>query len=376
MSKSRTIILAASGATPSPEHKRFQTLLLKIEKARMQLGSWQDKLLLYGQAHQSQVQPLLQQLDQNRHRFALQLEQMQLGHKWSKADRASLSDLICSICADMLHSDGESDPEVKALYNRHATLDFDAEAKVHLEHLKSMVESVTGMDLGSDSAESFEDLMLRTKASMAEQQQQQEQEQAQDQAREAARRRKPPRQTAAQKRAEEDQRRSSQTVREVYRKLASALHPDRLPADMPAADRQQVIERMQRANAAYEAGDLLTLLELQLQIEQVDLAHASRMAAEQVRHLNKVLAGQLRELEAEIDGRQHAFCATYGVQTYRRLDPEKLNDLLQDEVKHLLAAQHELAHDRQLLDNNPAMVKKFLKQWRAQQRDPDWDLGF
>ena len=64
---------------------------------------------------------------------------------------------------------------------------------------------------------------------------------------------------------------------------------------------------MQRANAAYEAGDLLALLELQLQIEQVDLAHAANVAAEQVRHFNKVLAEQLRERGRGFETIEQAF---------------------------------------------------------------------
>ena len=180
----------------------------------------------------------------------------------------------------------------------------------------------------------------------------------------------------AQKRAEEDEQRISQTVREVYRKLASALHPDRLGADMPEAERQASTARMQRANAAYESGDLLALLELQLQIDQVDLAHAANVAAEQVRHFNKVLAEQLRELQAEIDGRQHAFCASYGLMTQTRLDPEQLGLLLKDETRALITAQTLLERDRRLLRRDLAQMKQFLRQWRAQQREQDWDLPF
>ncbi|HSQ72357.1 MAG TPA: J domain-containing protein [Rubrivivax sp.] len=185
--------------------------------------------------------------------------------------------------------------------------------------------------------------------------------------------RKPPRQTPAQKRAEEDAKRISQTVREVYRKLASALHPDRVDTDVPAAERASRTALMQRANAAYEAGDLLALLELQLQIEQVDLAHAANVAAEQVRHFNKVLVEQLRELEAEIDDRQLAFCASYGLLAERRLDPAKLGLVLKDEVRELAEAQAWLQRERRMMQGDPAQVKRRLKQWRAEQRalDPD-----
>ena len=125
---------------------------------------------------------------------------------------------------------------------------------------------------------------------------------------------------------------------------------------------------MQRANTAYEAGDLLALLELQLQIEQVDLAHAANVAADQVRHFNKVLAEQLRELEAEIDDRQLAFCASYGLMVERRLDPARLELLIKDEMREIAYAQAQLQRDRQLVKGEAAQVKRQLKQWRAEQR--------
>jgi len=131
--------------------------------------------------------------------------------------------------------------------------------------------------------------------------------------------------------------------------------------------------RMWYSAVSYEAGDLLALLELQLQIEQVDLAHAANVAAEQVRHFNKVLAEQLRELEAEIDDRQLAFCASYGMLAERRLDPAQLGLVLKDEVRDLAAAQAQLQRDRRLFKGDAAQVKRLLKQWRAMQRAADLD---
>jgi len=374
MDKRRSITLAASTQALSPEHKKFQTLLVKIDKARARLQSWQQNLPLFAQVHQQQVAPLRQRLGRSRFEWALQLEQLQLQHKWSKADRGTLSEMICDICGELLDASDDADEEVKALYARHTDVDFDTEGQQQLDQFKSVVESLTGVDLGDAPVQSAEELLQRAQASMD-----QEWEQAQrahEAHAERRRKTKAPRQTAAQKRAEEDERRISQTVREVYRKLASALHPDRMPAGTPAEERAAATARMQRANAAYEAGDLLTLLELQLQIEQVDMAHASRMAADQVRHFNKVLSGQLQELEAEIDGRQHAFSASYGLWLNRRLDPDKLIELIKEETRELDLLQLLLDQDRRRLGREPAQVKLFLKQWRLRQRDPDWDLGF
>lgn len=362
--------IAAAAARPaSPEHKRFQTLLGKIDKARQRLQAWQEQLPLFAQAHAARVAPLEAELRAARRAWAFELETLQGGQRWSRADAATLSEMICDICGGLLEADGEPDAELKALYNRHAEVDFDTQDQLHLDSMKAMLETMGGLDLGDDPVESAEDLLQRARAEMADQARQaQEAQQARP-----GRGRKPPRQTAAQKRAEEDARRISQTVREVYRKLASALHPDRVAAAVPAAERASRTALMQRANTAYEAGDLLALLELQLQIEQVDLAHAANVAAEQVRHFNKVLAEQLRELESEIDERQLAFCASYGLMAERRLDPARLDLLIKDEMREIAYAQAQLQRDRRLFKGDAVQVKRQLKQWRAEQRAAGFD---
>jgi hypothetical protein len=113
-----------------------------------------------------------------------------------------------------------------------------------------------------------------------------------------------------------------------------------------------------------------------LQIEQVDLAHAANVAAEQVRHFNKVLSEQLRELEAEIDDRQLAFCASFGLLAERRLDPSRLEPLLKDEMREITYAQAHLQRQRRLFKGDVAQVKRMLKQWRAERRATGFDDDF
>lgn len=373
MTARHTLTLAASAGNSSPEHKRFQTLRDKIAKARARLQAWQEQLPLFAQTYAAQVAPLQKQLAAERKAFALQLETLQLSHKWSRADKETLSEWICDLSGALLETADEPDPELKALYNRHSDTDFDSEAQQDLEAMKAMIETMGDLDLGDGPVESIEDLMHTARQQMA---QRAEEAQAHAASQAPPRACKPRRKTAAEKRAEEDAHRISQTVREVYRKLASALHPDRAPAGMGDADRAARTALMQRANSAYEASDLLTLLELQLQIEQVDLAQVAGVPAEQVRHFNKLLAEQLRELEAEMDERQDMFGASYGILLDRRVAPDKLGLLIKDEVRELLAAQLAVEHDRRLLRAGPAAVKPFLKQWRAQQREGDFDIRF
>ena len=355
---------AASAAGASPEHKRFKSLLEKIDKARERLRQWQEQAPQYAAAHAKRVQPLRDALMSGRRQWALELEQLLLSRRWSKADAETLTELICDFAGLLIESTDAPDPEMKALYARVAGIDVDAQAQQELAGLKAMMEEEMGLDLGDEPIESAEDLVTRAQAGMA-------QAQAAFEERRQARAGRKKKTSAAEQRAEQDRQRTSQTVREVYRKLAAALHPDRTPADASETQRQERSDAMARANAAYAAGDLLALLSLQLQIEQVDVAHAASVAADQVRHFNRLLAEQLAELEAEIDNRQGALCHGFGLIVERRLDPMKLGQLLQQEARGLEAAQHMLEQERRALRGPPAQTRRWLAQIRQQRREDE-----
>jgi hypothetical protein len=372
------IATAAAREQPaSPEHRRFKALLTKIEAARERLAAWQTQAPVFARTHAERVLPEHERLHAARRAWALELERIALGD-WAKPDRETLSRMVCELCGALLEAgepDAAPDEEIKAVYNRFAEVDYDTEARLQVQAMKAKLEAMGDIDLGSEPVHSVDELMERMQAEMARQREAAGMAAADGagagtgpdpHARRGSQRAKT--KTAAQRRAEEDARRISQTVREVYRKLAAALHPDRIGAEATTAERSERTALMQRANSAYEAGDLLALLTLQLQIEQVDVAHAASVAASQVKHFNKVLAEQLREIEAEIDERQMALCSSYGLVVHQRLKPEQLGALLKDELREIAAAAAELASEQRALRGAPAAARRWLKQKRAEMR--------
>ncbi len=360
------IARASTAAADTPERKRFAKLLQQIESARQRLAAWQENLPAFAAAYEAQVGPVNRRLAAARRAWAFEVEQVLLKGKWSRAERTTLGRLICELASANLN-DPETDPELLALHDRHAEVDHATGQQQQLDEMKNMLETMGGLDLGDDPAESAEELMQRARQQLAQQTAQRLQQQ------QAAAQAKPqrPRLSAAQKRAEEDARRVTQTVREVYRKLAAALHPDRAEPGATPEQQAQRHEQMARANAAYESGDLLALLSLQLQIEQVDIHKAATLAAEQVRHFNKVLAEQLREIEAEIAEREHAFMGTYGIAPMARPHPNKLGGFLKDEVREALTAELGLAREQRTLRGDPASARRLLKQLAAEYRFED-----
>jgi hypothetical protein len=358
-------LMPGGAALPqTPQHKRFRTLLERIEKARARLQAWQEGLPRFAQAHAAQIGPVMQRLDEARREWALELEQVLLAGRWSHAEKAVLERMILDIARALLGKTGGQDAELKALFNRLSDTDYDTEAARHLAAMKALLEERAGVDLADAEGTTVDELVRETQQRMAERARAEEAAEA-----ERPTHRKP--RTAAAKRAEAEASKASQSVRAVYRKLAALLHPDRAPADATDAQRQVRHEQMAQANAAYEAGDLLTLLTMQLRWEQVDLAQAAQVTDTQIQHFNKVLAQQLAEIDEEIRERETTFCSTYGYLPDRRPDPNKLNELLKDAMREALAAEATLAHDRRMLRSDPTGTRRLLKQLGQEQRQAD-----
>lgn len=382
-SDSLQITAQQPGIPLTPARKRFNTLIRQIEQSRQALAAWQDGIVAYRQSYASLLQPLQTQLLQGQRQWVHLLDAAIGKPGWTKAERGLLRELLCEAAGELLEGQGD-DPVLKALYDKHAELDFDTEQREAVRAMKDLAEMMTGLDLGDDDGlDSDEDLFKRMEQSVR-QQWAQKAADAADEADETAdapgagadrpsQRRSPgsggKRKTAAQQRREAEAQQVTQSVREIYRKLASALHPDR---QTDAAQREAHTALMQRVNQAYEAQDLLTLLELQLQIEQIDAGHMASASEAKVKHYNKVLGEQLAELKAEIESVEMTFRMEFGLHPGWGLNPAKLGLVLEQTRREwqadlaLRLQQHRTLEDQ-------AATKRWLKSVRKQRREEDFD---
>jgi hypothetical protein len=92
---------------------------------------------------------------------------------------------------------------------------------------------------------------------------------------------------------------------------------------------------MQQANQAYAEGNLLALLELQLEAEQVDAAHAAAADQRRLEHYVTVLQEQLADLQSETRRLEAGFRAAAGVAPGAGLQPRKADRLVSSEVQRL-----------------------------------------
>lgn len=93
------------------------------------------------------------------------------------------------------------------------------------------------------------------------------------------------------------EKRVNQSLKTVYLKIASMIHPDREPDE---TKKEQRTELLQRANQAYEQEDLFFLLKLQLEVEQSMQGSNKSLTADQVKYYQQALEAQSQALKQQI----------------------------------------------------------------------------
>jgi hypothetical protein len=176
---------------------------------------------------------------------------------------------------------------------------------------------------------------------------------------------------ARERRQEAEADRLKQSVRDIFRKLASELHPDREP---DAAERERKTALMQRVNVAYAANDLLGLLELQLEVEQLDQAGLDNLGEERIKQYNKILDGQLRELERESAGIEYAAAMEMGGEARGRLTPQTMLRCLRVDIAEMQAKLDAIAAELDRF-SDANKLKAWLKTYRPV-AEPDYDDAY
>ncbi|HNR10972.1 MAG TPA: J domain-containing protein [Nitrosomonas europaea] len=269
----------------------FQRLIRQIDEQRAQVAEWHTYSERYGQRVGSELMPLFAQLREKRiamlHLLDTQFHQRNVIR--GKQQRAKLCDIILNLAHELLLE--QRDEEIVALYDKYSDLSYDDQAGIDKTISQDVIEELFGVRLDDDNADvSMEEMLAKAMR-------QRQEEEAKNKAGSGSRRRKSAKQAAAEEKRAAAKKEISQSVREIYRKLASSLHPDRASTDLTADEKTTL---MQRVNQAYDRSDLLELLNIQLEIEQIDTNYLTNLPDERIEHYIQVLREQLAELKAEL----------------------------------------------------------------------------
>jgi hypothetical protein len=339
----------------SKGQKAFNSLIRQIEKRRKQLRAWETVTPTFQQRYVNELLPLERTSTTLQIRMVHFLDQAYAQKELTKAERRKMVIVIANLAGDLIDEDEDEGKELKAIYDKYSPTNYDSQMAAEVDGMKSMLETVLGVDLGDDlDLSSPEDLLQRAQAHI---QQGQAEAAAKNAERDVqrAKRKKSPRQQAAEARAQEQQAQISLSIREVYRKLASTLHPDREP-DPQERDRKTRL--MQRVNEAYQKNNLLQLLELQLELEHIDQHAFNSMSEERLKHYNTILKEQVRELDQEIIHVESAFRYAYGIDPFEPVSPDTVLRNLAVDLKELRLNIRTLEQDLAAFEDI-----KNLKRW-------------
>lgn len=280
---------------PSAASDAYSRELVRIQRIQAQLVAMEAACLAYVQGETQRLQPLRTQLRQAQRALVLQMAHwLQAEHEaLSRQQRSRARQHLCR-WAQSLAEQGEVD--MATLHDAHSPHTLADKRRAAADALRARLADWLASDNTEAHSANDPDALLRAareqwQAERESQQAQRAARQAKRAARKAQREPAPAAQLEAQTHEE-----AGATLRGMYRRLASALHPDRASNE---AERERMHNWMSAANAAYDRQDLLTLLDLQGQLEQVDPRHLERSSTQRLQALTVLLKQQAASLERE-----------------------------------------------------------------------------
>ncbi len=354
---------SADDALLSKAQKEFNRLTSRIAKLEREMAGFRDAATRLRQRVQNEYRPLQARHNDERAALVRQLDHAFGAYKLTKGERAKIVDLIVNACHDLLDR-GYAD--LQPIFDKHSpppeTEEESAEAdRQTAEMMKQLFAARFGIEFDpAVDVSTKEKFQAYVDQKMAEQEARFAEEDAQE-AERRAQRKKSPRQQAAEEKKQAEEKNITKSVRSLYMDLVKALHPDREPDE---AEKKRKTSLLQQVTAAYEANELLTLLRLQLELERIDQSHLENLAEDQLRHYNKLLREQARELEAKLYEEQVDLASFTKQPFYMVSTPAAMEVDFQRQKAGLEAKIRQLAAETLAFGHDPAALKAFLKTHR------------
>lgn len=359
---------AGKGAAKlSAAQQRFNRLLAKIDKLEGQVTDMQKLGDAFRPLYDSTLAPLRQAHMAMVRRMALHLDERLQRKGLTPAQQRNGLEILCSLCETLAM---KGDAEMAALHDQRSPQTLRQKEQAQAAGLRAMMEEALGqpldMDAQDESLHPMEALMRAGQEGLSAAMQAEEERQAAAQAR---RKKKP---SAAQHKAAQQQEDADSVLRQVYRQLASALHPDR---ERDPAEQQRKTALMSEANAAYGKQDLMALLHLQLRIAQADAQDLLQQPEERIAAMTRLLKQQAAELESELRARQQHLQQEFELEFYQQPTAATLRRQLEQQAQALKDELAFMEEDlREVQDD--AGFKRWLKAQAKMSKALDFEAGF
>ena len=274
----------------SSQQKKLNRLIEQIEQQKIQLDMWQKAKDEIQQQTRKTLVPIYSELHNILFQQLEQLWNCLQGHDFSKADLTQLDDKIQNLASLLKNSQFLTEQQktkaiqIDEFYQQHAEhnqakkhkkkpsieTNYNVESNHHIEsNTQAIDDEFVEMDWNADDFD---------------EQHQLEREQH--------------RLNRQKEKREQAQKMADQSLKTVYLKIASIIHPDREQDEQIKVEKT---EMLQQVNQAYEQQDLFYLLKLQIQVELNRGIAQKGLSNEQVKFYKLALEAQKQQLDAQIE---------------------------------------------------------------------------
>ncbi|WP_080237361.1 hypothetical protein [Spirosoma rigui] len=355
MTKTQVVHIATASPEKTPlskAQKEFNRLTQKISELDIELGNFRTAATAVQQRIRAEYSPLVRTYNQQRANLVRLFDRAHDHPESTKTERRKLAELIIDIGRDLVGRHGLD--ELKPVLAKYDSSDTDPPVadEQSLNQMKEQLSLRYGITF-DDSADLSTPEKLKTYVA---EQLRNRQTAGQQQATTNERPRSAKKQAREEKRQQE-QRNRTKAVRTMYMDLVKTFHPDREPDEDEKARKTTI---MQRVTEAYEKGDLMGLLQLQLEYNRIDQARLERLAEDQLRYYNKILKQQADDLGQELYTLQRDLAEMLGRPIATVSSPMGLEFSVNNDIRSLKRSVKDVKREVSELSNS-AYLKAWLK---------------
>ncbi|GBU15372.1 molecular chaperone DnaJ [Polaromonas sp.] len=345
----------ANGAHARPlsaAQKRFNKLLQSVNKLQAQIAEAKGLRDTYHLRYAKTLEPLRARQKVSMCSMARLLDE-RLGRKGlTPGQKRDMTAILCRLCAQLANN---GDKVMKVLHDKHSPKSLDEIQNEEAEGMHAMMKAAlkAEFDMDIETDDEALDPMERLQALLQAAKEQAEQEDAlQAERQRAAKAHKKP--SAAQIKEGQQQADAKTLLRQLYRQLASALHPDR---ERDPAEHRRKTALMSEANAAYGNEDLMTLLQIQQRIGLLEPDANIERPEENIAAMMTLLKQQVKALEVELYGCHDQLEAAFDL-NFARPTKANLEACLAQQAEDLQDELEQMEEDLKMVQSDAG-----LKHW-------------
>ena len=368
--KNIVITNTKSALEQSKAQKQFYKHLKSIEKLKAQIITQRDLIPYFATKKADELIPAEKDC------AAVEVEWVKALYRWrghSSIGGAEINTMINEMVTEAAYDLIETFnfKELQPLYDDCAPTDFETEQirskKEEQDEMKARFKEELDIDIEEDlTEENIFEFLAQAKEKVEAQHAAAEEKRA--------KRKKTPKQAALAEQKAAEKELETKSVRDIYMSLVKEFHPDR---EQDEAERERKTTVMQRITAAYESNDLPELLRLQLEYEQINADNITELADEKLARYNKVLKGQIQQLEQECYGIEMQFHAQNPqVSQYFHLSKAVIDNYVKTTLQNIAKDKKLIEKTIVTLLGKPADARKYFKSVKKERDEDDGGFDF